>query len=201
MAGPGMYFVRKQGLVFLHHVPAVLDHNGAFPQQTVAAGAARRIHIARNGKHIPPLIQGQLGGNEGAASGGSFHHHHTAGQAADDPVSPGKIPPNGRRARWEFRQQTPPPCHVPVQVPVGPGIHHIQSVAQHTHHRLLGQERTLHGQGVHTPRHTRHHQAAAFGNLIPHPAGSEAAVSRGAAGPHHSHRRLCVKVRQSPLII
>ena len=196
-----MYFIRKQGLILFHDIPAMLGHNGALPQQAVTAGTASGIHVARDGKHVPPLVQGQLRRDERAAFGRGLHHHHAAGKAADDPVSPGKIPPIGRRARRKLRQQTPPAGHIPVQVPVGAGVDHIQAVSQDPHHRLLRQKRPLHGQGIHTPRQAGHHQAAAFGNLVPHPTGREAAVSRGAPGPHHCHRRLRIKIRQSTLII
>ena len=196
-----MYFIRKQSLILFHHIPAMLGHNGALPQQAVAAGTTSGIHISRDGKHVPSLVQGQLRSDEGAAFGRGLHHHHAAGKAADDPVSPGKIPPIGRRAWRKLRHQAAPAGHIPVQIPVGAGVDHIEAVSQDPHHRLLRQKCPLHGQGIHTSCHAGHHQAAAFGNLVPHPAGRETAVSRGTPGPHHRHRRLCIKIRQSALII
>ena len=193
--------VRIQGLIFSHHIKAGGCQYGTVPQQGIAAGKAGHINVAGNRKHIPSLLRRLTGSNQCAAFLRRFHHQHTTAQTADDPVAFGKIVFNRRRTRWKLTQDTSVLLRIRKESLVGHGIYDIHTAAQHADHRLSGSQCPGHCHSVDTERHTRHHNAAAAADLIPHPLGCGQSVCRCLPGAHNADDGSGIPFRQAALVV
>ena len=194
-------FVREHGLVFTEHLPAGADENGAVPKKGIASGAGGHVNVAGNYEYVPSLLGGQPGGNESTAAFGRFHHQHAITQAADDPVPLGKRPFCRRGSGGKLAQNAAVPLHVPEQGSIGGRIDDVRTAAQNPYGFTAGGESPGHGRTVNAKGKTRHHNAAAFADLIAQPFGGGEAVGRGLPGAYDANGGIGIKFRQPTLII
>ena len=197
-----MQFIRVEGRIFLHHVPGVLDQLGLSPpDQAVGPLAQGGVDPPGDGEHIPPLLQGPSGGDEGAAGLAPLHHQHPQAQAGDEAVTHRKMGAGGRGARGILAEQRPGRRHVLIEVPMSGGINHVNAAAQHRHHPAAAPQRPPEGGGVHPLGHAADHQGPLPGQIQPQPAGGHDSIGAGLAGPHQGHGGLLVHLGQpSPAI-
>ena len=97
--------VREPAVIHRQNVPARRGQSRAVPDQPVAAHAGRRVDGSRHGEHVPPLVQGGVGGDQRPGAHRGFHHQRRQAQPADDAVAHGKMPRQRLRSRRILRQQ------------------------------------------------------------------------------------------------
>ena len=64
-----------------------LNQLGSLLNQLMATAHLRRVDRARNGKHLPPLLNSQPRSNKRARLQGSFYHQHPMAQASNNAIA------------------------------------------------------------------------------------------------------------------
>ena len=131
----------------------------------------------------------------GAAGFAGFGNQRAAGYAADDAVAAGKVGGIGPRAQGKLADYGAPFGQDSLrQAPVFPGVHRIQSVAQHGNRPAAGIDRGPVGGGVNPHGQAADHHHAAPGQGGAQVGGNAASVVGGPPGA--DHRQGClIRVR------
>ena len=197
----GAQLLGKALLVRAQHVPRLHDQPRAVADQLVAAAAGGGIDGARNGEHVPALLQRGIGSDKRAAFLRRFHHDHRQTQAADDAVAHGKVAAARLRARRVLRQQYAGGGDVLVETAVLRRIDHVRAAAQYRRSEPAGPQRALMGRAVDAFGKARDHQTALPRQLIAQLGGGAGAVGRALPRAHHRHGGLLIEKRHGALAV
>ena len=155
------------------------------------------VHRTGDGKHVPPLIQRQSGGDQRARLGRSFSHQDAQTQAADDAVSAGKAGCVGLFPRWIFADGGTAVQNGAQQAGVFGRITLINGRSEHGHGGCVALDGAVVSGRIDTCGHARHHDHTGAAQLKGNALGDDDAVRGCSSLSHHCHSRQTVEVGPS----
>ena len=174
------------------------DRLGAVADEHVGPSAVRAVDITRNGEHIAPLLQREIGGDERAAAHRRFHDARSAGKAADNAVAAGKVLRLRRIKRRKFADDSPGRSYIVNEQRIGRGIIDVDRRTQHTDAWLAREQRAPGGGAVHAERHAGNNAAAVRSNLLPKAGRHIDPVGARLSRAHDRDRRQLIEKRKIP---
>ena len=180
---------REDAFELLQHVVRRFDEFGALADELVAAAGVRARYRAGQGEDFAVLLQGEFGGDEGAALQARLDHHGSGAQAADDAVAAGEMIPGRRRGQRELRNERALGENLPAQFAIARGIADIDPGAHYRHRASAGGKRALVGRGIDAERHAGADRQPRGAQFMGQPLGVAAAVGAAAAAAHHGDGR------------
>ena len=171
------------------HVGRARERRRAELQQVVRAGGERARDLARNGEHLSPLLQREIGGDQRAAALARLDHHDRGGEAGDDPVARREAPRSGLDARCVLGDDEAALGDSPRELGVRGRIVAVDAAAEHRHRDPAGLERTPVRLGVDAAREAADDHQPGGGELPPERSRDRGAVARAGARADDRHRR------------
>ncbi len=146
------------------------------------------MNPAGNSKHLSPLLEGVMRGDQRAAPDTGLHHNDSQTQPADDPVPSRKMQPQRRRAQRELAHDRPLGSHLVRQLPVFRRVDLVQPAPQNRQRSATRLQSAPVGRRVDAARQAAHDRQAPAGQRASELAGHRLAIAGGMSGPHDGNR-------------